>query len=271
MASLSDDPRQTQQVQGARRDFSLLNRGYRMAKRKGDIAGALKYAQAGDSMGIPVGRVANDRVLEGAGRRRFQMGLQVSGGQERRGGLDGFDFRHSSQGGPGVGGYDFRQAKDRFADQEAPVADGQPNQAGGTPGNVMPDEVLMGAAQPESPAPSQASTTTLLPRRPSIYQGGGMTSPGAASAPDASQAANAPSLMRDRSRTPSLPAESQDDPASVKSRFQKAWHSAGTQDEKDEIVARAFHQNIPMNAEATRLALARRSKRQGLISRNTRI
>jgi hypothetical protein len=267
MASLSDDPRQTQQVQGARRDFSLLNRGYRMAKRKGDIAGALKFAQAGDSMGIPVGRVANDRVLEGAGRRRFQMGLQVSGGQERRGGLDGFDFRHSSQGGPGVGGFDFRQAKDRFADQEAlPGMDAESSTGVAPEGAIpMPTESI------ESPAPSQSPAVSLMPRRQSIYQGGGMTSPGAASAPDAPQAANAPSLMRDRSRTPSLPAESQDDPASVKSRFQKAWHSAGTQDEKDEIVARAFHQNIPMNAEATRLALARRSKRQGLISRNTRI
>lgn len=99
----------TRNIEGVRRDSSLLRKGYRLAKKQGDIKGAMGFAEAGDRMGIPVGRTSNDAALEGAGENRF--GLELA--QQRRpmpaSGLDAYDNRHSSESGVGVGGYDFSQ------------------------------------------------------------------------------------------------------------------------------------------------------------------
>lgn len=79
--SITDDPRRTQQIQGARRDFGLLSRAYRQARQRGHFDQALQIAQRADSMGIAVGRPENDSYLEGAGDLRFQAGMKASRGR----------------------------------------------------------------------------------------------------------------------------------------------------------------------------------------------
>lgn len=181
MASLYDDPRLTQSVQGARRDWGLLNRAYRDARRRGRFGEALKYAQQGDAMGLPVGGPTNDRDLEGAGRVRYLAGLRASGQREPATGLDAFDFRQAKdRGEAGVGGYDFRQRKDveRDALRPPPLPSDDPNDAGGVPGQggpSMPPSTtgipqqtpsLMKRYVPRSPIPglSNGSATAAPPQ-----------------------------------------------------------------------------------------------------------
>lgn len=109
MASLTDNPALTASRRSVWRDQSLLNRAYRTAKRQGDFGAALKYAKMGDGMGLAIGRPVRSEEMEAVGNERFATDMRISGRQAPSGGLDGFDFRHSRDGGPGVGGYSFEQ------------------------------------------------------------------------------------------------------------------------------------------------------------------
>lgn len=98
----------------AMRNRRLLNRMYRRAQQKGDYKGAFEAAQTGDDMGLPIGRPAAIEEIRGAGTQDYYDDSAMAGTAPDTGStLDSFDFRHSSQGGPGVGGYDFRQRRNQ--------------------------------------------------------------------------------------------------------------------------------------------------------------
>jgi hypothetical protein len=169
MISTTEDPELGRQMDTVRRDSSLLHRAYRLAKRRGQMNDALKYAAAGDAMGIAVGRPRSAEEMEGTARNRYVRNSLVSGGRPQPGGLGGYDNRHSSAGNPsGVGGYDFRQAKDRTVPgtgmDAAPGAEGpatpelMPSQE---PAMVPEGELL---PTPKLAASPQAGNATLQRR-----------------------------------------------------------------------------------------------------------
>jgi hypothetical protein len=129
---MTDPPALTRNTQGARRDFGLMNRAYRLAKRRGDYGEAMKLAQAGDESGIPVGRPAAMEEIEGVGGVRTAEDYARIGQQVPQGGLASFDFSHSRDGGPGVGGYNFNQTR------QSPLARPQPMQSGLAEGGSAP-------------------------------------------------------------------------------------------------------------------------------------
>jgi hypothetical protein len=90
----------------------------------------MKIAEEADAKGLPVGRPAHEREIRGAGESNYLRDYRAQGMAPPKTGLDAYDNRHSSMGNPtGVGGYDFRQAKDRVppqvVDEAAPAAEGE--------------------------------------------------------------------------------------------------------------------------------------------------
>lgn len=99
--------------QSVRRDTLDINRARRLARRRGDMDSVIKYTAMGEAAGLPVGRPVHDEELTGMAEGRLAQRMRSTGISPERGGLDGYDSRHSRDSGIGVGGFDFRQRKDR--------------------------------------------------------------------------------------------------------------------------------------------------------------
>lgn len=274
---MTDDPMLTRSVQATWRDRSLLQRAYREAKRRNDFGQALKYAQAGDQMGIPVGRPTNVADIEGAGEQRYMANLERSGGSPQPGGLDGFDFRHSNEGGPGVGGYDFSQRSRRRQDFMGPqMPQPQQQMEGGllpapSLGDAQMDSVF-GLPQkknidpgftdspPPRPSPGMAQEEGIVRVGANRYRGNqlmdasGGTNSGSIGGYDFAQTRTSPLATMGSAAYPSV------HNVDRRAAFSRAWNSAKTQDEKDALVERAYNLGVPMNKNGE-LALARRRSR----------
>jgi len=127
---------QQQFTDTARRDQRLLNLAYRRARRMGDYRGALQAATMGDQMGLRVGTSGNDQELKGTGFQRMRNAFAMNGMGVPATGLDAFDFRHSNQGGPGVGGFNFNQR--RFQGDPAPIQNENLNPDQNNPAETQP-------------------------------------------------------------------------------------------------------------------------------------
>ncbi len=165
MASLSEDPSLSAAKQSARRDWSMLSKAYRQAKRTGDFERALQLAQYGDKSGLPIGRTANDKEIAGAGMARYELDLKRSGTAPKPGGLAGFDFRQAKDRGELFAGEGFEQVSKM--PQQAPrqiASGGSMDQGQPMPGGAESQQGSL--LPPPVNAPAQPSAGQQLAQRP---------------------------------------------------------------------------------------------------------
>lgn len=226
MASLTDSPALTANIQGSRRDYGLLNRGYREAKRRGNLGQAFQYAQMGESMGLPIGRPARMEELEGVGRRRYADDLMMQRRLEGQvgapqGGLNYDDFQHSPVGNPSIGGYNFNQRQKPFGGQ---TFGGQMQPTGQS---LLPQPRLVPGTGYQQ---GEAAEGPMTPMQPNGMQ---------------DSAGNAYPSIRNVDR---------------RAAFSRAWQNARTQAERDSLVERAHGLGVPMNDELALPSLQRRGR-----------
>lgn len=280
--------------ESVKRDTLDLNRARRLARRRNDMEGVLRYTQMGKEAGLPVGRPVHDEEMQGVAEARLEQNSRRSGIAPSGSGLDAFDFRHSRDGGPGVGGFDFRQAGDRpslqprprfgYQGTESPTAKPVPmpiEESKGHPGFYQESrgDIDSGFMQNSDRNVDPGFTQSAPTSRPSLAPGGttrvganrfrgnhlvganGSTNSGSIGDGENSysfeQTKISPLTTEGSAAYPSIHNVDQ------RAAFSRAWNAAPTQEAKDELVERAKRLGVPMNEDAARPSLERRGLRTG--------